>query len=233
MPIFYHGKTDDEQLLTIIEHYQGDAFFANLVEFCHLKRKGLRKSALAKLDSFIAECKKLSVIRQREIIKELNGLPTVIRTKSLNDYILDCVKKWLVQEPNNADLYCWLGKLTYDKTYFFKGLEIDETHLECARQVILSKLDFVDYQLHHVGESMFVYDAGDEKDGEQALQEAYDLIQKHPNLDNYIKQEYQDTKQLFDDWINFTQSKFDDFPKWCQTHNRHYNFIPAYYYTKD
>lgn len=230
---FYEGKMQDDELLAIIETYRDIDFFANFVEFCRLKRQGLRKPSLAKLDLFITDCKTQSIAEQRKIVKELYDLPTVIRVKSLNDYMLACVKDWLNDEPNNADLYYWVGKITNDKFYFFKGLEIDPSNLECAKQVILTKLDFVDYQLHHVSESQFVYDAGDENDGKLALQEVHDLLEKYPQIDNWIKREYQEIKQLFNDWLRFKDSDFDDFPNWCQAHNRNYGFIPAYYYTKD
>jgi hypothetical protein len=237
----YWRSDEDQALSAFVKTYDNHADFGLFVEFCQLKQKGLRKPALQKVEQFVKFCQSRPLEKQREIVKcildfFINAYVyslDIVLVSPIRQYMIAVFEHWREAEPNNVNLYIALAKLTRQRVYYFQGLEIDPTNQECARQVILTKLDFVDYQLHHVSESKFVYDAGDEKDGELALQEVYDLLEKYPDIDDYVKQEYQDTKQLFDDWIAFTQSEFDDFPTWCQAHHRHYKFISAYYYTKD
>lgn len=232
-----HWRQDEyEALLTVVEKYQSLKDFEYFIEYCQLKQKGLRKSALQKMALFISYCQTQNIDKQRAIVKELSDVYLTNKSSDfvfvapLKIYMIDVLKLWLIDEPNNADFYYLLGKLTYDKTYFFKGLEIDDKHLDCALEVILTKLDFVNYQLHHIGESRFVYDAGNEEDGKKALQEVDELLKKYPEIKPSLKQEYQQTKQLFDDWLAFSQSGFDDFTVWCKAHQRSYQFISAIYY---
>lgn len=237
----YYWRSDEDQALNaFVKTYENNADFALFIEFCQLKDKGLRKLSLQKVEQFVQFCQSQPIEKQRKIVEEILGFFVnphayidIVLVSPIRQYMETILERWRESEPNNVDLYIALAKLTRKRFYYFQGLEIDPTNQECARQVILTKLDFVGYQLHHVSESKFVYDAGDEKDGELALQEVHDLLEKYPDIDDYVKQEYQDTKQLFDDWIAFTQSEFDDFPTWCQAHHRHYKFISAYYYTKD
>lgn len=234
--MLYWRQDEYEALLTVIEKYQSLKDFEYFIEYCQLKQKGLRRPALQKMTLFIDYCQNQNIDKQRAIVKELGDVyltiksPNFIFVAPLKIYVIDVLKKWLIDESNNANFYYLLGKLTYDKTYFFKGLEIDDKHLDCALEVILTKLDFVDCQLHHIGESRFVYDAGNEEDGKKALQEVDELLKKYPEIEHWVRQEYQQTKQLFDDWLVFSQSEFDNFTVWCKVHQRNYQFISVSYY---
>lgn len=234
----YYWRSDEDQAINdFAKAYGNNADFALFVEFCQLKNKGLRKISLQKVEQFIQFCQSQPIDKQKEIVKKILDFFVnaqvyidIVLVSPIRRYMEAVLERWRESEPNNVNLYIDLAKLTRKKSYYFQGLQIDPNNLECIRQVILSKLDFVDYQLHHVSESQFVYDYGDENDGKQALQEAYDLIQKHPNLDDYVRDEYQETKQLFDDWLSFKDSDFDDFPTWCRANGRNYHFASIVYY---
>ncbi|MEL4430953.1 hypothetical protein [Shewanella mangrovisoli] len=131
-------------------------------QYCLQKEQGLKKQAIATVNQFVSHCKTLPLAEQRQMAEELSSLGFWHReTHQLLAYPLIVLLKgvlsqWTLDEPNNPIPHKWLGFIAGDIDSYERALTLEPTDEICLTQVALSHLNSVDFQTHHLSESVLL-----------------------------------------------------------------------------
>ncbi len=234
----YWNQDNFEGLNKIGEKYSSIAGYEDFARYCLLKEKGLRKEANKSIENFILSTERKNEQEQRKIAEALSKLSYNNRNvhqlipHQLQQFLMTVLKKWAEADPNYAIPYRWLGFIGNDVQSYIKALEIEPSDEISLTAVINFHLDSVDYQTHHLSESLFIGKIGEAK---ESLDKAEELLKRIGSIELkevFIK-EYQYYRNLIKSWEEYKKAGYNiGFPEWVEARGENYRFNKAYYYEK-
>lgn len=158
----YWNRTNFDGLKTIGEAYLAREGYEGFANYCILRGKGLKKSAFAALNQFLGEAKSLEIEKQRGFAAELAALSFnnkdvhQLLPQPLKSYITAILQSWCDEGPGLAAPYRWLAVIAQDSKYFELALHKDAEDQIALGGLASDLLRVVDYQMHHLSESIFI-----------------------------------------------------------------------------
>lgn len=236
--MYYWNQDNFEGLKSVGEKYSSIEGYELFGKYCLQKEQGLNKLAVASIKEFVTISKGKSLKEQREIAEELsslafwNGEIHQLLTYPLVEFLKAVLKQWASDDPNNPIPHKWLGYIGGDISSYERALEIDPTDEICISRIALSHIDDVDFQTHHLSESLFL---GDFSDATSSLKLARSLIDTLRTADTKLKMrrelEYFDS--LLGCWEEYSRLGIDEpFPDWCASKGEKFNFWSIVYYNQ-
>ncbi len=231
----YWNRDNFEGLKSIGETYSAIENYQLFGTYCQQKEQGLKKLAIASIKQFISHSKSRSLQEQREITEELSSLSFHNRnihllSHPLTVYLKEVLTLWASDEPNNPTPHKWLGYITADISSYEKSLQLSPNDEICIYQITQEYFRQVDYQTHHLSESLFI---GNISHAKHTLHLALSLIETlHTET---IKSQMQDTLEYFNNllncWEEYSQLNIEQpFPQWCASKGEKFNFWSVIYY---
>lgn len=234
----YWNSDNFEGLKAIGTQYSARKGYELFGQYCLQKEQGLKKQAIATLNQFVSHCKSLSLADQRHIAEELSSLGFRHReTHQLLAYPLivllkDVLTQWMLDEPNNPIPHKWLGFIAGDTDFYERALVLEPTDEICLTQVALSHLNSVDFQTHHLSESVLLGDISRAKDSlasAQALIVGLQTIERKSRLQN--RHDYY--QSMINCWEEYSTLAGDEpFPDWCAAKGEQFYFWSIIYYQR-
>ncbi len=234
----YWNKSNFEGLKTIGEKYISLPNYELFGNYCLQKERGLKKLAITSIQQFISLSRHLPLQQQRKIAEELASLCYVNRhihqllAHPLTIYIKEVLTLWIVDEANNPSPHKWLGYLDGDTALYEKVLQLDPSDEFCIYHIAQAHLNNIDYQTHHLSESLFI---GDISQAKHSLQLVTNLITRltTATLQSKIQNDLAYFNKLLNCWAEYSKLNIDDdFPKWCAAKGEEFNFWSVVYYDK-
>lgn len=234
--MYYWNRDNFEGLKSIGDTYSSIKGYELFGKYCLQKEQGLKKLAINSIKSFVIDVKKRSVHEQREIAEELsslafwNGKIHQLLSHPLVELLKGILENWTTDEPENATPHKWLGYIARDIASYQRALEIDPNDEICLTRIAQSHLNSVDFQSHHLSESLFI---GDYEFAKASLEQAQCLIKKvnSPDVKEKMQSELDYYNRLLECWNEFSNSeKTEPFPNWCASKGEEFNFWSIVYY---
>lgn len=221
---------------SIGEKYASTKGYELFGKYCLQKEQGLKKLAVSSIKEFVADVKKRPIKEQRVIAAELSSLgfwhgeAHQLLAHPVVEFLKEALEHWAADEPNNPTPYKWLGYVAGDISAYERALALDPEDEICVSRIALSHLSDIDYQTHHLSESLFL---GDLNDATSALEKAKYLIATLSSQDS--KLEMQKELEYFNDllacWEEYSSLKIEvSFPHWCTSKGKKFNFWSVMYY---
>lgn len=232
----YWNKDNFDGLRSVGEKYTSTDGYELFGQYCLQKEKGLKKLAVSSIKKFVSEVEILPDKEQIEIADELsalcfyNGNIHQLLSHPLAVLLKHILTQWASSEPNNAIPHKWLGYISGDIELFEKALLLDPKDEDCIKRILSAHLNDVDYQTHHLSESLFI---GDLRDAEHSLSEALSLIHRltTQELKEHMQEEFAYYERIVNSWKKYSSLKIvDSFPKWCESKGEKFNFWSIVYY---
>lgn len=238
--MYYWNKDNFEGLLGIGNSFKGEDDFELFAEYCFLKEKGLKKQAVKVIKGYVSDLKKLDLNKQRDVCVRLAELAFwnsdihQLLSHPLQVYITDTFSSWCSNEVPDAP-YTLLGYMTGERECFLQALQFNPNEQIALYRLAISAIDNVDYQLHHVSESLFL---GDESNALSQLVEAKSFFNRMEDskFKEFLTKEIKESESLLSDWMSYKaeldSSDIDKltFPRWCTLNERNYGFSTPVYY---
>ncbi|GLT19210.1 hypothetical protein GCM10007938_29920 [Vibrio zhanjiangensis] len=232
----YWNKDNFEGLKSVGEKYSAVEGYELFGKYCLQKEKGLKKLAVSSIKEFVTVSKSKSLKVQREIAEELSSLGVwnseihQLLAHPLVEFLKSVLEQWTLDEPSNPIPHKWLGYIGGDLSSYERALEIDPTDEICISRIAQAHLNDVDYQTHHLSESLFL---GDIRDATNSLQLVASLIDrlttKHVRLKMRGELEYYNN--LLSCWMEYSELGIDEpFADWCVSKGEKFNFWSIAYY---
>ncbi|WP_206484061.1 hypothetical protein [Thalassotalea sp. G2M2-11] len=236
----YWNQENFEGLKNIAERFKNEAGFELFAEYCSLKEKGLKKQAVSIVKDYVKNLENLELKKQRDICVRLAELAFwnsdihQLLSHPLQVYITDIFTKWCSIESSAAP-YTLLGYMTGENECFIQALKHNPTDQIALYRLAISAIDDVDFQVHHVSESIFL---GEEKNAINRLEEAktYFNRMEDSKYKEYLTKEITDSEELLKDWMSYKEQVGQadiasiSFPKWCEVNGKSYSFSQPIYY---
>lgn len=240
--MYFWNQENFEGLASIAKGLKSEEHFALFAEYCRLKELGLKKQAVAAIKDYVSYLSELDLQTQQNICVRLTELAFwnsdihQLLSHPIQVYITDILTNWCSQGEPEAP-YTWLGYMSGDDLHFLRSLQFNPNDQVALYRLARSAVDSVDFQLHHVSESIFL---GEEKDAINSLAQAKDFFgrMEDSKFKDYLTQEISDSEALLNDWLSYQQQvKSADitsmtFPKWCDLNNKGCAFSQPFYYDK-
>lgn len=232
----YWNEENFEGLKSIYQYYIDKPVYKYFAEYCLFKEKGLRKKAIESINKFIEELKLKNIYEQREIAVELTKLSYYnsrihqLLSYPIHQSLQEIFKRWCSEDKINYIPFCWMGYLSRDITYFEKSFELNKNDIITVRALINKRLDSVDFQTHHIGESYFI---GEISIALKLLEEVLFYLEYIPQNEEkiFFLKEYNYYKKLVELWIEYSKEKSQiQFSEWCESKNEVFNFGKCFYY---
>ncbi|MCL1121281.1 hypothetical protein N7V09_14900 [Shewanella seohaensis] len=234
----YWNSDNFEGLKAIGTQYSALKGYELFGQYCLQKEQGLKKQAIATVNQFVSHCKSLSLAEQRHIAEELSSLGFGhSETHQLLAYPLIVLLKgvltqWTLDEPNNPIPHKWLGFIAGDTDSYERALALEPSDEICLTQVALSHLNSVDFQTHHLSESVLLGDISRAKDSlasAQALITRLQTIERKSRLQN--RHDYY--LSMVNCWEEYSTLAGDEpFPDWCAAKGEQFDFWSIVYYQR-
>lgn len=238
--MYYWNKDNFEGLLGIGNSFKEEDGFELFAEYCFLKEKGLKKQAVKVIKDYVNHLKKLDLNKQRDVCVRLAELAFwnsdihQLLSHPLQVYITDIFSGWCSNKAPDAP-YTLLGYMTGENECFLQALQFNPNDQIALYRLAISAIDNVDYQLHHVSESLFL---GDECNALSQLAEAKSFFNRMEvsKFKEFLTKEIKDSEELLTDWICYKEQVDNaditsmSFPKWCEVNNKTYSFSQPIYY---
>lgn len=234
----YWNKDNFEGLKSVGEKYSSIGGYELFGKYCLQKEQGLKKPALASIMEFILSSKNKSVEEQRTIAEELsslgfwNGQIHQLLAHPLVEYVRGVLEHWSRDEPNNPVPHKWLGYISGDISFYERTLQLDPNDEVCINRIAQTHLNDVDYQTHHLSESLFL---GDINDAKNSLHIAQYLIERltTKTIKFEMQSELEYYIRLLECWEEYSNSGVKEpFPSWCASIGEKFNFLSIVYYDK-
>ena len=231
----YWNQDNFEGLKAVGEKYASKDGFALYGQYCLLKEQGLKKQAVSAMNAFVSFLKKMHQEEQRAVAVELASLAFENKkTHQLLPYpLVQCLKhileRWVSEDENNPLPYKWLGYVAADYAYFEKVLQLDPNDEMCLFKLATAHLNDVDYQTHHLSESLFI---GTLADAKTSLEQAQVLINriKTTALKTHLESEWAYYEKLLSCWELYSKTEQKEpFPDWCAARGEAFNFWSIVY----
>lgn len=217
---------------------QQHLLWTDFAEYCLLRERGLRKAALQRLNSFLAQTRQWAFPQRQEFVLWLCNQMLVFggAAHGLDPYplpqelVLPTLAEWIQSEPQNVNPHRILGIRFGQREHVYRVLELDPTEQGVRRWLVGQLINDIWHATHHLPD----YYIGEPQDGLKRLLEAKEHItfieddQQRQHLSDSVRY----YGQLIQDWQQFKASDGTDFTRWCQEHERAYTWVPAFYYTK-
>lgn len=236
--MYYWNQDNFEGLKALAALYAERDGFAEFSEYCRLREQGLKKPAMAAMNRFVASQEQRSIDEQRQHADELSALilsqqdTHQLGCFPLTQYLQQVLHAWREEAPQTVAANKWLGCFTGDIQYFEQALQSAPDDIICLRKMALHYLDRIDFQMHHLSESVLL---GDEATAEANLQNAKAYIERitDKTLQHHFMQEWQEYQQLLQLWQRFTQQQEEqNFVHWCEHQGSDIAFGNVYYYQR-
>ena len=234
----YWNQKNFEGLKQIGEKYSSIPDYETFSKYCLFKEKGIKKKAIASINKFVSDVKTKPISKQREIAKELaelafwNGNIHQLLSYPLKTYLKQIFSNWTEENCNDSEVFRFMAFISSDYTFYEKALSINPDDEICHYKLALAHIDDVDYQTHHLSESLFL---GTINDAINSLEAAKLHIEKIES-DRYrieLMEEYQYSKMLIEAWVEYVELKIDiSFPEWSTKKGYKFNFFSVVYYEK-
>lgn len=234
----YWNKDNFEGLKSIGEKFSSIEGYELFGRYCLQKESGYKKLANVAVEQFVAIAKTKSLDKQRETAVELsslgfwNGKIHQLLTYPLVTYLTDVLKQWTSDEPENPTPCKWLGYLVRDISYYEKALQLDPNDDICISQIAQAYISDLDYQTHHLSESLFL---GDLDHAKKTLASAQALITRltieaaRATLNDELGY-YANLLSCWEEYLALSEKT--SFPDWCASKGHKFNFWSIAYYEK-
>lgn len=219
----YWNQSNFEGMRAVGEKYAGIPGYARFGSYCLQKEQGLKKQALASINAFVAELLVLPAAQQRAMAAELSALsfynPQIhqLIAHPLMVCIQQVLQHWATEEPSNVTPHKWLGHMARDLACYERALALDPDDDICLSQVADACLSHIDYQTHHLSESLFI---GELSDARSCLDKAQALVARmgEGELKHRLQQDLLHFTRLLDLWQAYSTSATEQsFAHWCQS----------------
>ena len=237
--MWYWRQSNFDGLKAIAEHYADRPQCLDFAEYCHLQESGLRKQAFSFLSSFISAAKKWPPDETIRFVDELITIhlanPDVhqlITYPLLQGLLLPCLRKWVVDHPEDATPHRWLGILLPDVSELDAALKLDPEDQLALERRAYTHIANVDFACHHLSESTFL---GNEEECQSDLKSAVEYAERISDKrrrDNVLS-EAKYFASLLEDWCEYKRINTKElFTEWCESKGREYAWSKAFYYSK-
>jgi tetratricopeptide (TPR) repeat protein len=236
--MFYWNRDNFEGLKSVGEKYSSIDGYELFGKYCLQKEQGLKKLAIVSIKEFVADAKKRSLYEQRKLAEELstlgfwNGEIHQLLPHPLVEFLKVVLQHWVADEPENPIPYKWLGFVAGDISYYERALEFDPKDEICITRVAQAHLNDVDYQTHHLSESLFIGKYGD---AIASFGQAQSLVDSLSSKDTKAKMqsELDYYNRLLSSWCEFSKLEINEtFPNWCASKGEEFNFWSIVYYDR-
>lgn len=236
--MYYWNQDNFKGLKEIGDLYSSKGSYKHFADYCILKEKGLRKQALKAIEDFIELTKGRTKQEQRQIAEEIITLSYDHREihqlipRPLHQFLIMIFKNWVEEEETNDSPHRWLGYLCRNLANYEKALEINPTDEVSLTELISAYLSSVDYQTHHLSESLFIGEIEKAKDSLRKVFKLIKSLREGPRKDN-IAETCQYYDSLIEAWeaYNREQTRLS-FPAWCESKGKVFGLWNVTYYQK-
>jgi hypothetical protein len=234
----YWNKNNFEGMRFVGERYAQTENFELFGKYCLQKEQGLKKQAIASINAFVANLREKPVGRQREIAVELSALsfynPKIhqLIAHPLREYIHSVLVGWVSDEPLDPTPHKWLGHMARDVSSYERALALDPEDEVCLGQVAEACLRHIDYQTHHLSESLFI---GELSDAKSSLHKAQILVTKleEGELRQNLQHDLDYYSTLLRCWEEYSTSNAPEgFPEWCVSRGYRFDLGTIVYYNQ-
>ncbi len=234
--MYYWNQDNFEGLKSVGEKYSLIEGYELFGRYCLQKEQGLKKLAVTSIKEFVSTSESRSLQEQRTIAEELsslgfwNGGIHQLLAHPLEQFLKKVLEQWALDEPHNPIPHKWLGYIGGDISSYERALELDPTDEICISRIAQAHLNDVDFQTHHLSESLFL---GDVNDARSSLQSAQSLIDKlcTDDLSSKMHDELEYFNKLMCCWEEYSKLGINEpFPNWCASKGEKFNFWSIVYY---
>jgi hypothetical protein len=158
----YWNKNNFEGLKSVGEKYSSIEGYELFGKYCLQREQGLKKFAIVSVKEFVSITKNRSVAEQRRIAQELSSLAFwnsqihQLLSHPLVEYLKQVLEHWVSTEQDNPVPYKWLGYIAGNISFYEIALRLDPKDEICINRIAQAHLNDVDYQTHHLSESLFI-----------------------------------------------------------------------------
>ena len=232
----YWNQDNFEGLRSVGEQYSSIPGYALFGRYCLEKESGLKKQASASIRAFVADAESRSTQEQRAIAEDLSSLGFFnqhihqLLAHPVLLYLRAVLEKWATDQPGNPVPHKWLGYIVGDLASYRRALELSPSDAVCLSQLAQAHLNDVDYQTHHLSESLFL---GDPATARDSLERAKELIARMGNSDRKDRLQTQagTYTRLLACWSEYSNLDLDvPFPDWCASKGEQFSFWSIVYY---
>lgn len=232
----YWNKENFDGLKAIAEKYLEKYDYINFAEYCRNQELGLRKKALQSLRDFIVHLDSLEYEKQKAMAKEIIELQYLNRnihqlsSHLLQQKLIAIFEAWIVEVDAPADPFRWLAYLKNESQLYEEALKRESTDQISLCKLTDTYLDRVDYQLHHLGDSLFL---GSVDDAELCLMQAQHYLKKieSEHYKEYYTKEFDELFMLLDLWKKYSGEESQlTFPDWSRIEGYELGFSSTYNY---
>ncbi len=229
-------KEMSDSLKAIVDKYSENDDLKNYSEYCRFMELGLRKKALESVKLFVSQLALYDSSKQQSIANELIELQyfnqNIFKLQSfpLQEKLIAILEHWIICKDVSAIPFRWLGYLKNDSSYYKDALERDSKDQISIVQLAKGFLANVDFQMHHLGESILL---GTTEDAEIDLDQAQTFIEQIDSIE-IIEQligELNQLRTILELWNKYKADEVQiPFPDWSRTEGFDFRFPSTFYY---
>lgn len=231
----YWNQGNFEGLKAVGKKYASTQGYELFGTYCLQKEQGFRKLAIKSIQAFVADVKTRTLTEQRMVAEELSFLSFrhaeihQLLAHPLIKFLREVLTHWACDEPQNPVPLKWLGYIAGDISFYEKALHLDPQDEICVTHIAQAHLNDVDYQTHHLSESLFI---GSLQDACSSLNKAQTLVEtlNSQALKAELQKEIEYYKKLLNcrgDYSN--RETKEPFPH-CKAKGETFNFWSIAYY---
>lgn len=235
--MYYWNRDNFEGMKSIGEKYSSIEGYELFGKYCLQKELGLKKLAVSSIKDFVDYSKKQPLKKQRTIAEELSSLgfwhgeAHQLLAHPLVEFLKEVLQCWAADEPNNPTPHKWFGYVAGDTSAYERALSLNPKDDICISQVVRANFENIDYQTHHLSESILL---GCINDAKYSLEKAGRLITKlsAQDLKNTMQGELEYYAKLLSCWEEYSSLGTNEpFPDWCASKGNEFNFWSVVYYS--
>lgn len=202
--------------------------------FCELKRRGLRKQALAAMAPFLKTVVTWSFEQRQEFVAWLythdessdpDDSYNIFVYSLVTNVLQPTLYEWKQRFPNDPRPYRWLQE--YEQAFALGGLSE-----QIAVQALMDQKIFaLWFAFHHINENLYLSEVDEDRG----------IIIEARQLNQYVLSEEKRAEyeaglkyysDLLADWVAYTHadSENESFLDWCERYEQNYLFTESYYY---
>ena len=232
----YWNQSNFEGLKSVGEKFSSYKGYELFGKYCLQKEQGLKKLAVASIKEFVSLSKSKSQTEQRCIAEELsslgfwNGEIHQLLSHPLEEFLKEVLELWTAEEPDNPTPHKWLGYICGDISSYERALELDPSDEICISRIAQTHLNDVDFQTHHLSESLLLGDFDDAKNSLQLAQSLIDTLSTE-EIRLKMQNELEYYNSLLGCWEEYSKLGIEQsFPDWCASKGEKFNFWSIVYY---
>ena len=235
--MWYWNQDNFEGLVAIAESIAGEQMWHHFADYLRLREQGLRKRALQSITQLIADARRWPAVERRRFANWIFDVhlrhPEVhqlIVTPLNQQMLIPTLKEWTENEAENSAPCRLLGFATGDHQHFSDALALNPQDDVSRYRLVLRDLAGVDFQCHHLPD----YFIDKPSDAIATLDSAREMTMGFVDsrIGASLESEFSLLRSKVNDWVAFQRDGGDSFVVWCNQHNRNYEWLMAYYYTR-